>query len=760
MKNLITRRSFVSVMAALAAAFRSAVGAPWAAAQPIRKVNARAASAGALWGGQESIQIDKHDVGEVLTGGRPYFPMLLGNGLEQVLIGYAGAMGACSGHEYWSYGTTSTGWFRPDIRHRPAYGALSLLQCSYIVLRGIYADSIARAEQVFVASDGVLISNCDLASSHVIVRTFLAKDGLLVHRFAVTPQANSMVMQFFVRRSSGQETLKVVAGLENVPAAEKQEPRVMTFKLVGEGLANTFGQLLCDHPKATMVTCYNGEAGIEVPLAGRSEFTFVVQCGAWEGPQRATGKLTPPDAFDFSASFNTHATEWRQFNSHSKVHIAKDAIDTVYRTSLYIIRSHQNPDMGGITVGGYPGMWWNDVDSYDVSYDLLALLGANRMREAELTVQFWQRIMPTLAQRASDANLPGVTCPGVLSPWGESGKKTRDQILEEGHFRTANIALHVWQLYQYCGRLTVLEKYWDCLVKPVEFLLGACVREYADYAEIIRSSGTDGKQRKNGKVVYPENPTITLVATIAAVRAVSEAAELLGRKPDPRWKLLLPKLEHGLNANRFGGVLREYRDPEAPPDGDTALCYLSLFNDCPTDEKTLSAGTKYYTGPEGLLRWPDQGERVIPWMHLRLSAALSRLGLPDAARMLEIGSQFTTTLNALPEGVCPDGAYTHPWYPTVHAAFVHALNLLMLCRRGDVVELFAGLPTEWGDASFESLRVPVGLVVSASRTRQMITAEATNDSELVQIVRFRASGQKTWEKIVSLEPCEKVALPF
>jgi hypothetical protein len=343
-----------------------------------------------------------------------------------------------------------------------------------------------------------------------------------------------------------------------------------------------------------------------------------------------------------------------------------------------------------------------------------------------------------------------------MSPWGESVTRSREQLLEERHFITANIALHVWQLYQYSGRLKVLKDYWDCLAEPVAFLLGACVEEFPDHAEIIRSSGPNGKERVDGKVVYHPNPIRTLLATIEAVRAIQEAARLLGKKPDPRWKRLLPKLERGINANRFGGLIRAMRTPKAPPRVDAA--YLGLFN-CLTDEKTLTAEIEYATGPQGLMRWPDHGYRVVPWSHLNVSAARSRLGRPRAAQMLETAARFTTTLHGIPEAVRPDGVYYKTWYPTAHAAFVHATNLLLARPRGDVVELFAGVPLEWGDASFRSLRVPKGLLISASRIGESIVAEVTNDSDRRQSIRVHACGGKAWKEAASLEPGEEKTLP-
>ena len=111
MRDDITRRRFGSIVAATAA------GAP----AVMRRAMAQGSST------RELEQTKDHDVGVVLRCAKPYFPMLLGNGREHVLIGYSGSMGACAGHEHWSYGTTYTGWFRPDTRTRPARGVLNLL---------------------------------------------------------------------------------------------------------------------------------------------------------------------------------------------------------------------------------------------------------------------------------------------------------------------------------------------------------------------------------------------------------------------------------------------------------------------------------------------------------------------------------------------------------------------------------------------------------------------------------------------------------
>jgi len=77
--------------------------------------------------------------------GKPYFPMLLGNGVDHVLIGYSGTMGACAGHEQWQYEKTIIGWFKSDRKGPQGGSILNLLQCGNIVRRGIDADGIDTA---------------------------------------------------------------------------------------------------------------------------------------------------------------------------------------------------------------------------------------------------------------------------------------------------------------------------------------------------------------------------------------------------------------------------------------------------------------------------------------------------------------------------------------------------------------------------------------------------------------------------------------
>jgi len=168
-----------------------------------------------------------------------------------VLIGYSGSMGACQAHEAWNYSNmnmeTITGWYRSDIRRRPAFGVQNLLQCGYIVRQGIHADGLETAEQSFDVKTGVLTTRCNLEFAEVQVATFLSRDHLLVHRFVVDARREEMALQFFVR-SASVSALRVNVAPANERAGDPAAT-TMDFTVEGKGWPSTPGRVFCDHPK-------------------------------------------------------------------------------------------------------------------------------------------------------------------------------------------------------------------------------------------------------------------------------------------------------------------------------------------------------------------------------------------------------------------------------------------------------------------------------------------------------------------------------
>jgi hypothetical protein len=160
------------------------------------------------------------------------------------------------------------------------------------------------------------------------------------------------------------------------------------------------------------------------------------------------------------------------------------------------------------------------------------------------------------------------------------------------------------------------------------------------------------------------------------------------------------------------------------------------------DQETIKASMNSFRTGEGAYRWDNHGYKAIPWINTYISSALSRLGMEGASQTLLDTIDLTTTTFGFPEAIRPDGIFHKTWYPTVHASFVHALNLLLVKRRGDVVEVFTGIPDSWGDVSFKNLLIPNGLLVSAQRNKQHLDISVKNTSHIQQSITIKAFKNK------------------
>src|SRR5690606_37938024 len=130
---------------------------------------------------------------------------------------------------------------------------------------------------------------------------------------------------------------------------------------------STPGRIFSDHPRTRTVTCYNGRPGLEIPLAGQCEFTVALGCSLVRDACNNAPAEPQTDRLDYAAAIARHSAEWEEFDSRSAICLPQTGIDAVYRTSLYVIRCHQHPILGGITVGSYPDMWNNCVCPSDMS---------------------------------------------------------------------------------------------------------------------------------------------------------------------------------------------------------------------------------------------------------------------------------------------------------------------------------------------------------------------------------------------------------
>ncbi|HBC89673.1 MAG TPA: hypothetical protein DCZ94_22265 [Lentisphaeria bacterium] len=669
---------------------------------------------------------------DMIPARKPYFPMFLGNGIDQLLIGHTGAMGGGGSHEQWCFdNAVLTGWFKADRRGTNSKRLINLLQSGYTVQHGVRALGLDSFDQNFDPETATLRTSCSYGEALVKVTTFLTNTHCLVHRFEVVSAKEGISLQFFVKKPSFWWSVASLPDQMDITDTKKIRRSSLLYKLQGKN-SRALALLHADLRSAKTATCFNRSHGIEIPIRVKTKFTIYLECV--DSIDMASGSELPRISRNFSYSriLQHHVSEWRKFNSSSNVTLARKDLSDIYTASLHVLRAHQHPE-GSISVGGYPLMWFSGIQSFDYSFGVMAFLSANRITEAEKMIEFWKNKLPALKKFAKSAGFPGAYYPTEITvngkaihPLPENPDERRETIIRSKFFLTAMIALQTWQLYLHTGRKDLLKKYWPCIMEPLKFILAAGVREFKDHAEIISSSGPNGKERKNGKVLLYPNPLRSLLTTIATLEAAIKGSEILGLKTDPSWSRLLQKLRNGYDLNRFKGLIHLAKNPKM---GISADGYCIGMFDCIGDKRTLLYDISHLTGKHGFMRWPDHGYPVVPWLHFNYSAALSKMDMPGAATLLDKAVPFTTSLFAFPEGVRPDGVFWKNWYPSVHGSFVHAFNLLLLRSKDCMIEIFPEYPLKWGDAEFRNLRTAPGLLVSASRRNSSVRAELKNDSD-------------------------------
>ena len=187
----------------------------------------------------------------------------------------------------------------------------------------------------------------------------------------------------------------------------------------------------------------------------------------------------------------------------------------------------------------------------------------------------------------------------------------------------------------------------------------------------------------------------------------------------------------------------------------------ALFN-APVDRKTFRAAMKRHRSSHGNQHWEDHGYSYVPWLDLHTAATLLRLNQTDEAIVhLQRAAQCTTTLGAFPEGIRPDGVYWKTWYATVHGAFTHAMNILLARRDDKHVYVMHGVPKHWGDIAYKNLRVPIGLVINASRVGQHHQIKIKNEHKASQHFWLWVGGdqkQPLAKEQIALEPHQQIHL--
>ena len=648
---------------------------------------------------------------------RPYFPALLANGADAVLLNYSGSMASgLTGHAHLEqHQGCPCAWYKiAHVAENPTCKVVQpIVQSGYQVMLDGEVCDIDDYAQRFDPVHAVLHTRTSARGVRVSIEAFLTDDHILVERYHVeaVPAGKKADLAFFARATDGR-----TGGLTTVHAGEL---RVRGRQVDGfafdyrVGAVRGAGRLMSDRPADAPYDAWPGLLFRGVRRGFRAT-KFLMLTDPTDGRDfrrqvaRAAGRCAQ---LGVSGLAREHRRTWSRFARRSRVVLPDETFQYLHDYSVSVLRANQHPGTGAISVGALPSLWGGGVhDPFDGAYAHHALLATNRLAQARLHLGFYDLQRRPGKKVARELGLPGA----VYSGWSDCF----------GRDLTRNLGAYLLDYKPLMPAYIVLDRYWQWVYDPADrdhVKRLPLAREILDLAaeRFVLVHGEKAFMAQctagNESAVQVENDTMNGLAYARAMSGYGEMALALGKRHGTFYAELARKLYRGLEENYRHGVLMPYR-------GATYLTGLQLDNyltNLPEgiDPRSVRAALRAMRTHWGLdSDQPSEAYRDWPWAHSWAAIALAHMRCAgESFRRLRHPLKRMSALGALPEKVRLDGYAIGYGYPSPHAVLVWA-TAHALCHAGPSGELrlLAGLDGQWKDLAFERLRVDGGLLVSGA----------------------------------------------
>jgi len=645
---------------------------------------------------------------------RPYFPALLGNGADAVLLSYTGSMAAGStGHSHFEqHQGCPCAWYKAGHKSaNPEYKVVApIVESGYQpIVNGEVCD-IDDFEQRFDPVHAVLNTRVSARGARLLIEAFLTDDHILAERYRVEglDAGKRMDLAFYVRESDFRIGALRSAHASRLRArARTREAVAFDYRV---GAVRGVGRLWCDRRADAAYEPWPGLLFRGV-RPGFSVAKYLVLADPSDGRdyrQQAEAAVRRARG-GAAALLREHRAVWARYSGRSRVSLPDRDFQHLVDFGGYMVRAHQHPRTGAISVGTLPSLWGGGTHCpYDAYYAHRALLVTNRLEEARRHLGFYDLQRPFGRRFAREHGLPGA----VYSGWSDCFGKDL----------TANLENYLLEYKPLMPAYILLDRYWQWVLDPADPGHPGrlpLMREILDLA--VKRFVVERRQEAfmapcmagNESAVKVQNDTLNGLAYARAMAGYGEMAQALGRTDGAFFAGLARKLYRGLERNYRDGVLWPYR-------GAKYLTGMQLDNymtNLPDgiDPRSVWAALRAMRTPWGMdSDQPSEAYRDWPWLGAWAAICLAHLRRGrESFRWLRHPLKTVSSLGMLPEKVRMDGYVIGYGYPTPHAetlwAAVHAL-----CHTGpkEELRLLAGLDGRWRDLSFENLRLDGGLLAS------------------------------------------------
>ncbi|MDD5598429.1 MAG: hypothetical protein PHV82_10825 [Victivallaceae bacterium] len=639
-----------------------------------------------------------------------YFPFSLGNGIDCVLIDYSGSMACNSGHLHLEqHQGTICAWYKSTHRNR-GQSIVPLVQADFTLFHGEgEACEIGAFDQNFDPETAVLSTRIQAAYFQIEIKTFLTSEQILVEHYTLSRiTENNPVIALNLHPPFPPSSFTGYSAISSYNFYPTTEKCAVGCDYQVNGIKGA-GIMYTDFPTAKK-DIFPEKA--RILLSGfneRNSFTkylvLLDEKDTCDFKKMLNEKLDGIKSWGYENILQSHQQDWKKYYRQSSVSLPDKELEHLYQLSLYLIRAQQNLQTGLISLGNYPILWNGGVSNpFDLFFSHRALLGANRLKEAEKLIEGYKKVIPLARDYARRLGCKGAYFPWFMNCKGESLDFIDPKecpMIEK--YNNGCLVMEAWNQYLYSGDINTLKKYWSLIKETTDFLLSAIVSENEQTACIRRGEGADESAPR-------KNDTSHLLTTIKSLEALIQAAAVLDEKISESYRSTLNKLKLGLKGNYRKKILLPYAGSDMIK---TSTFTFFLFN-LPegTGKENITAALKACKGRFGLTSPGNYQNLIWPWAEWQAAIALSYLKDKRAFKHLYNGTRYSSSSGAFPEKIRPDGFAINYWYLTAHGSYVWAVNSMLAHSVNNKIAILPGIPGTWKDLAFENLRLAAGILVS------------------------------------------------
>lgn len=683
----------------------------------------------------KSGQLEQHDQGACFPG-RPSYPLLAGNGSDAILIGLGGFPDDPNWRCYSMQlpSRASLGWYktaRKDFLYANRRYGVSSYGTSVALAAPTTELTVGKErnlglrnpQQVFNPKSRILSTTFELKESRgdkearIKVTTFLTDEHLLVERYEVVQAPVSgfrLGFQLVTPTSTDLHDLCV-------------HPRKLSYETMSNGF-RFFYSYDSDEIEDGVAATWTDAAGSEIE--SENDNPTIVRTSVIGDGEAVTHYVAVVDAHDapgFSAEVDrlVEKTGSQGYEGILQAHLQRDPtigkparislpekdLEYLYDYSHYILESSFERESGFLPMGILPECWQNAM-FWDSWFASMAWLGSNRCDQSVKLSQFYQNKLAEARQLAKEMN-----CAGARFGWTtnrEHFSLNSEQVIQ--FHNNAVIALQSLQVYRFTGDEGFLKECIELVEESLLFLTEKLVQIQDDVATLHPCAGLDESISD-----LKGTDTWTGATYASALQLYLEGCEKLNRVPfqpglEKVAAMVLEALDRNVDAH---GVLQSFAGGVRPHWG--VLIY-HLFPEHPSRQKTLKELSFYDAELDSYNSIGVSGYRgrIFTWTEFWIARILAADECQEGWNRLRQCAKFTDRFGSLPERVFYHGELLKQPFMTSHAAYIWAVNSLLLNRRGKRLAILTNLPESWSDVSFENLTTPDGLRVSATMKAKKI----------------------------------------